>query len=92
MPKVSSTKRGVVHLTWKRTWDQDNNVLTYEITRNGTLIHSGRAKSSFWSLKGLSFDDKGLTPGSRHSYKITVKDPFDNVRYSAASRSITVHS
>ena len=91
VPKVSSTERGVVHVTYKRTWDQDNTLLTYEISRDGTLVHSGRAKSNFWSLKGLSFDDRGLVVGSTHTYKITVKDPFTNTRYSASSNSVTVH-
>lgn len=90
VPKVSSTTRGVVHITYKRTWDQDNTLLTYEIYRDDTLVHSGRATSNFWSLKGLSYDDRGLVVGSRHRYKITVKDPFKNTRYSAQSTSITV--
>jgi hypothetical protein len=90
VPKATSPRRGVVHLTYKRTWDQDNTLLTYEITRDGTLVHSGRARSNFWSLKGLSFDDTGLAVGSTHTYKITVKDPFNNIRYSAASAPVTV--
>jgi len=92
VPKATSTKRGVVHLTYKRTWDQDNTQLTYEISRDDRKVHSVKAKSNFWYLKGLSFDDKGLTPGSRHSYKITVTDPFNNIRYSGASNTVTVHN
>ena len=45
-----------------------------------------------WSLKGLSFDDTGLEAGSVHIYKITVTDPFGNIRYSAGSAPVTVHS
>jgi hypothetical protein len=90
VPKVSSTKRGVVHVTYKRTWDQDNNLLTYELTRDGTLVHSVQAKSTFWSLKGLSYDDTGLVVGSTHTYKIKVKDPFDNIKYSGESDPVTV--
>jgi hypothetical protein len=92
VPTVSSTKRGVVHVAYKRTWDQDNVQLTYEIFRDSSRVFSGKYKSNFWYLKGLSFDDTGLTPGARHTYKITVRDAFNNIRYSAASRTITVHS
>jgi hypothetical protein len=92
VPKVSSTQRGVVHLAYKRTWDYDNVLLTYQISRDEAPIHSARYKSNFWYLKGLSYDDKGLVPGSTHTYKITVKDPFGNTRYSGRSRTITVHS
>jgi hypothetical protein len=89
-PKASSTERGVVHLTYKRTWDYDNQLLTYEITRDGVSVHSGLARSTFWSLKGLTFDDRGLTVGSKHTYKVSVKDPFDNLHHSGVSNSVTV--
>lgn len=91
IPKVGSTERGVVHLTWKRTWDYDNALLTYAISRDGTPIRSARYRSTFWSLAGLSYDDTGLVAGSEHTYKITVTDPFGNTRYSGASASVTVH-
>lgn len=90
VPEVSSTARGVVHVAYARTWDQDNSLLTYEIRRDGALVSSGWANSTFWYLKGLSYDDRGLTVGSRHKYKITVKDPFGNTRFSAESISVTV--
>jgi hypothetical protein len=90
VPKVSSVKRGVVHVAYARTWDQDNTVLTYKIFRDGTLVHSGRAQSEFWALKGLSFDDTGLAVGSRHTYTVTVTDPFNNVRTAEASAPVTV--
>jgi hypothetical protein len=89
-PKVTSTLAGVVHVAYTRTWDEDNALLTYEITRDGTLVHSGQARSEAWSRKGLTFDDTGLAPGSTHTYQVTAKDAFGNVQQSAVSDPVTV--
>jgi hypothetical protein len=92
VPTVTSPTAGGVHVSWIRTWDQDNRSLTYNVYRdNGaTAVRTFSANSEFWTLTELHFDDKGLTPGSTHTYKITATDPFGNIRYSAGSQPVTV--
>ena len=74
-------------------WDQDNTTLTYAITRDTstTPIYTTTVNSTFWNRPALSYVDKNLTPGSTHSYKVRVTDPFGNTVLSAAT-SVTISS
>ena len=79
-PKVVSSSKGTARVTWKTTWDYDNQLLTYEVFRDGasTPTYTTTAKSSFWQLATLTFTDAGLTSGSTHSYLVKVYDPYGN--------------
>ncbi|WP_019629275.1 hypothetical protein [Actinomadura atramentaria] len=77
-----------IKVTWTATWDMDNNALTYEILRDGTVIGTTTAKSAFWTKPSLSYTDSSA-PKGKHTYKIRVKDAFGNTATSAASNQVT---
>ncbi|HYY11856.1 MAG TPA: hypothetical protein VE781_13025 [Kineosporiaceae bacterium] len=75
---------GTVDLTWKQTWDRDNEQLTYTLVRVGVSapLVSRTASSSFWELGTMKATDDATAPGSR-SYRLSVKDPLGNTVKSA---------
>jgi PKD repeat protein len=92
-PSAVSFMSGVARIGWQAAWDQDNTTLTYDLLRDNsaTPIYSVTQDSSFWQLPSMGFIDTGLTPGSSHTYKIQVVDPFNNKVVSAAT-SVTISS
>jgi hypothetical protein len=56
--------------------DADSGTLTYRVYRDGgsTPVATMTAESYTWSRPTLRFDDKGLTAGSSHSYRVTASD------------------
>ncbi|GAA4144333.1 hypothetical protein [Actinomadura keratinilytica] len=88
-PKAVASLGGI-KVSWKATWDMDNNNLTYEVLRdNGTTpIGTVTKASTFWSKPSLSFTDT-KAPKGKHTYKIRVKDPLGNTVTSAASNAVT---
>jgi hypothetical protein len=92
-PTVSAFSGGGVKLTWKATWDHDNNRLAYQVLRDGEstpIFVSTAVESSFWILPTLTFTDSGLAPGSSHTYRIRVVDPFGNTATSPSSSVVTI--
>jgi hypothetical protein len=92
-PSLSTPSAHTIKITWKSTWDQDNEKLTYEVLRDGkTPVYTVGLWSAFWASRvhTASFSDTGLTTGSSHTYQIRVTDPLGNVFTSAASASIKV--
>ncbi|MGI8332092.1 hypothetical protein ACRYCC_19165 [Actinomadura scrupuli] len=93
-PVLTTPAARTVKVTWKTTWDQDNEKLTYEVLRDGgqTPVYSTSLWSAFWAARvhTVSFTDTGLTTGSSHTYRIRVTDPLGNVLTSATSSSIKV--
>ena len=92
-PTVVSQSSGTARIGWTAAWDQDNSTLTYAVTRDSstTPIYTTTVNSQFWNTPGLSYLDKNLTPGSTHSYKVRVTDPFGNTVLSSAT-SVTIGS
>lgn len=90
-PQVTSTTTGTARLTWKSTWDYDNQLLTYRVFRDGgsTAIYTTTAKSSFWQSSTFTFTDTGLASRSVHSYLVRAYDPAGN-NTSGNSASVTV--
>jgi PKD repeat protein len=86
-PTVVSQSSGTARIGWQAAWDQDNSTLTYAVTRDTstTPIYTTTVNSQFWNRPALSYVDKNLTPGSTHSYKVRVTDPFGNTVLSAAT-------
>jgi len=80
VPSVASFASGTARLSWKSAYDRDNENLTYEVLRDGTVVTTFQALSSDWNRPNLSFTDTGLTPGQSYSYRIRVTDPFGNAR------------
>ena len=78
---------GEVALTWNKTWDRDNELLTYVVTRDGTTpVSTQTARTVFWRPGTLSATQTGVPAGS-HTYRLTVKDALGNT---AASDTVTV--
>jgi hypothetical protein len=81
-PTVSAVL-GHPRVTWGETWDEDNEALTYQVLRDGAVVDTQTANSSFWQLSNLSFDDTAVPTGS-HSYVVRVTDPLGNTISSPA--------
>jgi hypothetical protein len=77
---TTPSSAGQSTVTVKPTWDRDNVLLTYRVYRDGgtTPIHTSTRNSRFYVLPTFSFTDTGLAPGSSHTYRVTVTDPFGN--------------
>ena len=92
-PTVVSQSSGTARIGWTAAWDEDNTALTYAVTRDSstTPIYTTTVNSTFWNLPALAYVDKNLTPGSTHSYRVRVTDPFGNTVQSSAT-SVTVSS
>ncbi|MEZ5241681.1 MAG: PKD domain-containing protein [Microthrixaceae bacterium] len=90
-PKLVGIAPGSVRISWTTTWDRDNERLTYEVLRGTTVIATMEADSNWWTRPEMAFIDRGATPGSTQSYRVRVRDVFNNILPSA-SASITVPS
>ena len=93
VPTVTSSTTGEVRVSWTSTYDQDNKHLTYSLVRDKSSnvgpIYTTTQEATFWQRVNMGFIDKGLTPGSTHTYRIFVTDPFGN-SVSRLSASVTV--
>jgi hypothetical protein len=67
-----------VKLTWRADWDRDNARLTYQVIRNGVLLGTRSADSSFWDRPRLFFTDSTAQPATQYKYWITAVDPYGN--------------
>lgn len=86
--KATALGTGSVRVSWPANWDRDNENLTYSLIRNGAAaspINVQTKKSNFWTLPGMTFTDKGLTPGQTYNYRVRVADPFGNFVDSATA-------
>ena len=91
-PTLSNPTAGTAQVTWRTTYDQDNENLTYRVVRNGKTaapIYVTTVASKFWTLSTVTFNDVGLPTGT-YTYQIYVVDPFGNQNQgAAASVSVT---
>ena len=69
---VSTAKAGANIVSWIKAFDRDDDALTYELFRNGTLISSQTSQSREWSRGQMSFEDTGVSPGQSATYRIRV--------------------
>lgn len=93
-PSVISLSSGTARIAFTGTWDPDDATLTYQVLRDNSLtpIYSVDLLSPFWSLPQSGFVDTGLTPGSTHTYRINIKDPWGNSYIGPKSDPITISS
>lgn len=77
-PTLSTPAAGQVRIRWQANWDQDNENLTYQVRRNGSVIATINQASTFWNRPGMTYVDSGLTPGQSYGYRIFALDPFGN--------------
>lgn len=93
-PTLSSCQAGAISVSWRTTWDRDDQVLEYRVYRDGgsTPIHTISAASAFWTMPVLSFVDGGLAPGSTHTYRVRAFEPDTTSAMSDPSAPFTVPS
>ncbi|MFS4505797.1 PKD domain-containing protein, partial [Clavibacter sp. Sh2141] len=81
VPKSISYTKGEARVSWQATFDRDNTRLTYKVIRDGrtaTPVYQVTQDSTFWQRPSMGFIDKGLVPGSSHTYKVVVTDSYGN--------------
>jgi hypothetical protein len=93
-PTVTSTAAGVDSVSFPATYSRSAGTLKYAIFRDGgtTPIATLTATSWPWALPVLHYQDKGLVPGSRHTYTYRASDAIHNTGLSPASAPVTVAS
>jgi hypothetical protein len=79
---VVSPAAGQVRVTLPANYDRDDLTLTYQLLRDGSVVQTRTASSTFWDQPTVSFFDSGLTPGQSHSYRVRASDPDGNFRFS----------
>ena len=90
---VTSYKANENVISWLAGVDRSSDALTYQLYRNGVLVHTATAQSRDWSRTTMSWADDGVTGGQTYTYKIRVEDPDgSNVGALGAPASITTAS
>lgn len=79
-PTLSYESPGTVRVSWRANWDRDNEVLTYQLFRDGAAAHvyTESRSSRFYDRPTLEFTDTGLAAGT-HTYRLVASDPLGNV-------------
>jgi PKD repeat protein len=93
-PSVRSLSSGTARIAFTGTSDYDDATLTYQVLRDNSLtpIYSTDIKSPFWALPQSGFVDTGLAPGSTHTYRINIKDPWGNSYIGPRSDAVVISS
>lgn len=88
---ATRTASGTIRVSYGTAWDYDNESLTYELLRNGTVVSAftRTIKTNFWTVPGQTYTDTGLTPGTSYVYQVRIKDPFTNTLLSPKSSAVT---
>ena len=88
---ATRTASGTIKVTYGTAWDYDNESLTYELLRNGTVVtgFTRSIKTNFWSVPGQTYTDTGLSPGTSYVYQVRIKDLFGNALLSPKSSAVT---
>lgn len=84
-PAVASVSAGTVRIGMTTTWDRDDEALTYRVYRDSEAtdpVFEETVAAKFWAPKRLAARDTGLAAGSEHRYRLTVTDPWGNVKRS----------
>jgi hypothetical protein len=88
---ATRTASGTIKVTYGTAWDYDNESLTYELLRNGTVVtaFTRSIKTNFWTVPGQTYTDTGLTPGTSYVYQVRIKDLLGNTLLSPKSSAVT---
>lgn len=78
--RLSSPAEGVVRGLIGADYDMDNELLTYNVYRQGlgTPIYTTTVRSNFYTRPNIAFKDTGLTGGQTYNYRVAVSDPMGN--------------
>lgn len=75
---VPEAGQGIV-VSWGQLWDRDDLRLTYQLSRNGTVVDMRTVSVPFWERSRMSFIDTGEgSDDSPLKYQVTVTDPSGN--------------
>ncbi|RYZ32103.1 MAG: LamG domain-containing protein, partial [Propionibacteriaceae bacterium] len=79
-PSLLNLGNGSVKVKWQTNWDRDDQVLSYDVQRQGTTtpLFTTSATSQFWNRPFLSFTDTTTQPGKSYSYRISAYDADGN--------------
>ena len=80
-PVLDSPSSGTIRVRWQSNWDRDNTNLTYQVYRDSVVVNTQAKATTFWNRPMMEFVDK-VTPGTTHSYRVVVRDPFGNAKSS----------
>ncbi len=90
-PTLRSTGSGEVLVSWRTSWDRDNENLTYEIVRNNNFaspVATRVVSSADWDRRYQAFLDTGV-PGPSATYRVVVREPNgDEIRSSPVTVSV----
>jgi hypothetical protein len=95
-PVLTEVGPGTIRIAWTAAWDRDNERLTHEVLRGGTVatstvIATKTVDTNWWTRPPMGFIDATATPGSQQTYRLRVTDPFGNVVTSSLT-TITIPS
>ena len=92
VPVANSVSANSARVTWTAQWDMDNEILRYDVFRDGgtTPIGSVTGKSDFTNRPTMVFVDRGVVAGASHTYRVRVVDPFNNAWTSPSSAPVTI--
>jgi PKD repeat protein len=76
--KVVSPASGQVRISFPANFDRDDHILTYELLRNNVVVQTKTAASTYWHWPTISFFDNNLNPGQNVTYRVRVRDPWNN--------------
>ena len=94
-PTVVGISPGSLRISWQGAWDRDNAQLTYEVLRGATVNTSTViatktfSPSSWWNRPKMAVVDTTSAPGSTQTYRVRVKDAFNN-GFASAPTTATV--
>ncbi|HEY5822678.1 MAG TPA: PKD domain-containing protein [Propionibacteriaceae bacterium] len=79
-PTLLNIGNGSVRVKWPTNWDRDDQVLFYDVQRQGTAtpVYTTSATSQFWVRPTLSFTDTTTVAGQTYSYRISAYDADGN--------------
>ncbi|WP_395726430.1 PKD domain-containing protein [Nakamurella sp.] len=78
VPTISTTGAGAIRATLTTNWDRDDSLLSYQLVRDGKVVNTGAASSTFWNRGKVTISDSGLTAGTTYKYQIVTVDSAGN--------------
>ena len=78
VPSISSIGSGAIRATLTANWDRDDSLLSYQLLRDGKVVNTATASSTFWNRPAVTVSDSGLTAGTTYKYQIRTVDSAGN--------------
>ena len=94
-PKVSSTRPGVVNVSWRQTEDPDGAELEYQLIKDGNSaapIYTVKSSGKPWLQGWITYEDRKVLPGEVHRYDVRAVDSMGTRSNRSTQTSVTVAS